>query len=78
MNNKLRVIEVLYGREFNLKHHKYLVVRIAECGKEHNDEVKGWVEMLRNLMQKNKALGYFEKLDLWYQKQFEKTFENKE
>ncbi len=77
-NFTTKVLEILYGKEFNLKQYKFLVGAAVENLSDYLSlmkELNTWKLQAEDFLCRVKSLRYFDKLDLWYSKQFDITAE---
>ncbi len=77
-NFTTKVLEIFYGNEFNLKQYKFLVGAAVENVSDYQslmNELNTWKLQVEGFVSQVKSLGYFNKLDLWYSKQFRITTE---
>ncbi|ODM93674.1 1-phosphatidylinositol 4,5-bisphosphate phosphodiesterase gamma-1, partial [Orchesella cincta] len=69
-DNKLKLLVIHFGKEFNLKKYTFLVAEPEpDCD---NSQLESWITGMKSFIE-NLSLSYFQQLDLWYRKQFEIT-----
>ncbi|CAL8091033.1 unnamed protein product [Orchesella dallaii] len=66
--NKLKLLVMLFGKEFNLKKYTFLVAEPDGT----SDQLETWISGMKSFIE-NLSIPYFHQLELWYMKQFEIT-----
>lgn len=79
--NNLRLLQILFGNEFNLQCFQFLVIGMEQFSTEHGPpsnsktcKLEIWVDHVMSLVtHENKNVNYFELLDRCYKKEFDIT-----